>query len=203
MKFGTALLGRLASPAGLVLAGLCFLLPFVSVSCSSGPSEEHVEMTLSYSGKDLVAGGWPDLHYVDSQQTVDQADLRRSPLSGTPLAPFPVEPFAVAVVTLLAVGIVAALIRRAAPRQLAVGTVALVSAVLLVGAELRARNEAARQLEPYTGQTIEQLRDRIDLARGFWLALAVLLAVGCGSIVRYVWHSRSTDANRPTQADAA
>ena len=202
MKLGTALLGRLTSPAGLVLAGLCFLLPFVSVSCASGPPEEHFEMTVSYSGKDLVVGGWPDLNYVDSRQTVDETDLRRSPADGTPLAPFPVEPFAVAVVTLLAVGIVAALIRKAEPRQLAVATVALVSAVLLVGAEVRGRNEAARQLVPYTGATIEQLRDRIDLARGFWLALAALLAVGCGNIVRYVWHARPTGASRPAPADA-
>jgi hypothetical protein len=181
------LLARLASPAGFVLVGLCFLLPFLTVSCSIDEPHERIRGSLSYSGTDLVGGGRPDLHLRIDQFSVgtsriDETDMRREPFQRRPVDPIAVQPFAVATVVLLAAGALAGLLRPASLRRVTAGGTALVAAVLLVGALLLARNAAARQLAPLVG-TVAQARDKIGLGAGAVLALGVLLVLGVGNIV--------------------
>ena len=53
---------RLGSPAGLVLAGLCLGLPFLSASCDS-PEQPHVQWEVTYTGADVLTGGRPDVAF--------------------------------------------------------------------------------------------------------------------------------------------
>jgi hypothetical protein len=213
MRQTPPLVRRLVSPTGFLLAGLCFLLPFVTVSCSSDNEGQHVEVTLSYTGVDLVTGGRVNYHLESTggtggTQRIDEPNLRRSPGSNTPIPPVPVEPFAVAVVTLIGVGIAVGLIWDTAVRRVAAGAVGMVAAVLLVGAGLRARSEAARELQPYVGQqSYERVHDMVDFGLGFWLALAALLAVGLGNLAWYVWrpppHTGGVGGPEPVPVDHA
>jgi hypothetical protein len=53
--------GRWFSPVSLTLAGLCFLLPFVTVSCDApgGYGRAAAGGTTTYNGVDLMVGGEP------------------------------------------------------------------------------------------------------------------------------------------------
>jgi hypothetical protein len=55
--------GRWFSPVSLTLAGLCFLLPFVTVSCDApgGFGRAAPGGTTTYTGVDLMVGGRPDV----------------------------------------------------------------------------------------------------------------------------------------------
>jgi hypothetical protein len=55
--------GRWFSPVSLTLAGLCFLLPFVTVSCDTpgGFGRAAQGGTTTYNGIDLMVGGAPDV----------------------------------------------------------------------------------------------------------------------------------------------
>jgi hypothetical protein len=181
-----ALLGRLASPAGLLLAGLCFALPFLTVSCSGEDGGRSFRGSLSYTGGDLVVGGRVDLQYETRDERgvrrVEVTNLERSPVGGSPVEPIPVEPFAVAGVALLGVGMLAGLLRPAGLRRLVTGTAVLVAAILLVGATLRSRNRMGEQIAPLLSDTKTRDTDMIDFGYGLWLALGLLLVVAVGNI---------------------
>jgi len=55
--------GRWFSPVSLTLAGLCFVLPFVTVSCDApgGFGRAAPGGTTTYTGVDLMVGGEPDV----------------------------------------------------------------------------------------------------------------------------------------------
>ncbi len=62
MARASSLIGRLASPTGFLLVGLCFVLPFLTASCDTQADGQRVRGALSYTGADLV-GGRVDLYY--------------------------------------------------------------------------------------------------------------------------------------------
>ena len=181
-----ALLGRLASPAGLLLAGLCFALPFLTVSCSGEEGGHPFRGSLSYTGGDLVVGGRVDLQYETRDERevrrLDVTNLERDPVSGGPVEPIPVEPFAVAGAALLGVGVLAGLLRRAGLRRLAAGTSVLVAAILLVGGTLRSRSRMGEQIAPLIGDTKTRDTEMINFGYGLWLMLGLLLVVAVGNI---------------------
>jgi hypothetical protein len=181
-----SLLGRLASPAGLLLVGLCFALPFLTVSCSGEEGGQSFQGSLSYTGGDLVVGGRVDLRYETRDERgvhrVDVTNMERDPVNSSPVEPIPIEPFAVAGVALLGAGVLAGLLRPAGLRRLAAGTAALVAAIVVVGGTLRSRNRMAEQLAPLLSDTKTRDTDMIDFGYGFWLALGLLLIVAVGNI---------------------
>jgi hypothetical protein len=200
-----ALLGRLASPAGLLLAGLCFALPFLTVSCSGEEGGQSFSGSLSYTGGDLVVGGRVDLQYETRDERgvrrVDVTDLERSPGSDSPVEPIPVEPFAVAAVALLGVGVLAGLLRPAGLRRLAAGTAALVAVILLVGGTLRSRSRMGEQIAPLLSDTKTGAADMIDFGYGLWLALGLLLVVAVGNIAGSLRVPAPGERSEPAEHD--
>ena len=180
-----SLFGRLASPGGLLLVGLCFTLPFLTVSCSGREGGQSFQGSLSYTGGDLVVGGRADLHYETRDERgvhrVDVTNMERDPV-GNPVEPIPVEPFAVAGAALLGAGALAGFLRPAGLRRLAAGTAASVAAIFLAGAALRSRNRMADQLAPLLSDTKTRNTEMIDFGYGFWLALGLLMVVAVGNV---------------------
>ncbi len=180
------LLSRLLSPAGFVLVGLLFLLPFVGVSCSA---PEIGSVDASYSGFDLVTGGDP-AYEVDSPI----ADQAAPP--GLEMPTPGVTPLAVAVLVLLLVGVGCALLARPTVRLAVAGGVAALAAVLLVVTEVVARSglvdsiaEAAvvvrqstsQNLDPVTGKDF--LAGVVGIRFGFWVTLGALVVLSAGNLV--------------------
>jgi hypothetical protein len=187
MARASSLIGRLASPTGFLLVGLCFVLPFLTASCDTQADGQRVRGALSYTGADLV-GGRVDLYYEAEArdergvQRLEETDLKRSPVGGGPVEPIPVQPLAVAAVALLGAGALAGLLRPSGLRRLTAGALALVAAALLVGGSLRATDQMAAQLAPLTGEAIGKTRDLIAFGSGFWSAVSLLLLLGVGNI---------------------
>lgn len=174
-----ALLNRLLSPAGFVLVGLLFLLPFATASCGA--------FAFTYTGVDLAAGNRPapDPRLValardrGTSPTELNAELRRSlhPVS----AQWPVT---------LAIGIVVVgvlttvLVRRAGVRAAAAMCVALAAAVALLAAEIVASDAVyqrfAADAVPVMGTDADDFV-AVDGAYGFWLALGVLVVLFVGN----------------------
>ena len=188
MAQASSLIGRLASPTGFLLVGLCFVLPFLTVSCDTQADGQRVRGSLSYTGADFVVGGRVDLYYEAEArdergvQRIEETDLKQSPIGGGPVEPIPVQPLAVATVALLGAGVLAGLLRPSGLRRLTAGALALVAAVLLVGGSLRATDQMAAQLAPLTGEAIGKNRDLIAFGSGFWSAVGLLLLLGVGNI---------------------
>lgn len=74
-------LARGLTPAAFVLAGPCFLLPFVSVSCAApgGFGRAAPGGTTSYTGLDLVTGGAPTVTAGQLRPAQQQRDDRLPP----------------------------------------------------------------------------------------------------------------------------
>jgi hypothetical protein len=79
--------GRALSPTTLILAGLCFALPFVTVSCATpgGYGRAAQGGTVSYTGVDLAVGGHPDVTPTDKIRPADQQREDRLPAQPTAL----------------------------------------------------------------------------------------------------------------------
>jgi hypothetical protein len=165
--------GRGLNPAGLILAGVCFALPFVTVACDipGGYGRAAPGGTTTYTGFDLVIGGEP---------AVAPADKIR------PLPPghddeLPPQPAAIAVLVLL-VGAAGVALTVAQPRlrrgSLAVLTGVAATALLvnqaLVEAEIAVRVGEQLTQPPAAGKAV---RDYVDTGPGFVAGLALLVAL--------------------------
>ena len=124
---------RLGSPLFFVLAGLCFLLPFTTVSCGAAPFQAVTSSGSSagvtpnsganlverscdmYSGINLVSGGAPSVYYSPQGGCglFPPANQNGSPATadtgGVPLGP---QPLMLLVLAAILVGLVASLTRR-------------------------------------------------------------------------------------------
>ncbi len=165
--------GRWFSPTTLILAGLCFALPFVSVACDTpgGYGRAAPGGTTTYTGFDLVVGGQPDVAPPDKvRPPAQRLDDRLWP-----------QPAAAAVLVLIVAGTALALrmgeprLRRASVAALAgVAATALLVNQALVEAELAVRvGEQLTQPLP-AGKVI---RDYVQTGSGFGLSLLLLLLV--------------------------
>jgi hypothetical protein len=109
--------GRLLSPTSLILAGVCFALPFVAVGCDTpgGYGRAAAGGTTTYSGLDLAFGGRPDVSPPDKIRPVaEQRDDRLPP-----------QPTALIVLVLVAAGTGVAITLE--DRRTRRGAVALIS----------------------------------------------------------------------------
>jgi hypothetical protein len=109
--------GRWLSPTTFILAGLCFALPFVTVSCGTpgGYGRADTGGTTSYSGVDLAIGGRPDV--TPPERILPAASQREDRL--------PPQPAAVIVLVLVATGTGVAI--AMGDRRARRGTVAMIA----------------------------------------------------------------------------
>jgi hypothetical protein len=185
-----ARVSRLWSPVGLLLAGLLFALPFLTVSCTGpGPAgRTGTSLTYTFQGTDLLTGGHADLTWRQdrdgrSERVLAADDYRSSGGNGQPPGlPIDAQPFAIVAVVLLLAGVAAALAPIRELRALGAGAAALLAATALVLSETQAYRalvgDAARYAPAYgTTGAGGAAQDAVRTAYGFWLALGVLAAV--------------------------
>jgi hypothetical protein len=204
-----ALLRRLLSPGGFVLVACCFLLPFVTVSCSNTPG-----VSATYTGKDLVVGGRADFAVPDEYRPQVESDFPPDqaavPSPSEMLAPYtkPIErqPLAALVLLVVVIGVLAVAIGPPWPRTLVAGGAGLIGAVFLVGAEVVARRAAVARINadagPLVGPTATSephIVTGVSNGSGFWLALLLLCLLAGGNLIHLVRLSR-VPAIQPAEA---
>jgi hypothetical protein len=189
-------IGRGFSPTALILAGLCFLLPFVTVACDTpgGYGRAAPGGTTTYTGVDLVVGGEPG---------VSPPDKVRPPAAGVEaqLVPQP----AAAVVLLLVVAATGFAIRVRDPRGRRAGVAALAvvaATALLVNQALVEAELAVRVGNQLTGALPpgKALRDYIHTGPGFGLCLLLLILVAVVNAIGW-WRARPRPALVAKPAD--
>lgn len=176
IRTALARLRRLAgwlSPAGLFLAGLLLLLPFVAVSCEApgGYGRGAAGSTTTYTGVDLVTGDEPEVSPADQLVPPDQA--REDTLG--------VQPLAVAALLLIVAALVASIVLvTPLRRQLVVAGLAGLAALSLVAAQVAVRALLTSRLREQLAAPLpagKQVGDYVQTQPGFWLCLLTLLAV--------------------------
>jgi hypothetical protein len=170
--------GRFFNPVTLVLAVLCFTLPFVTVACDTpgGYAGATPGGSSTYNGVALVVGGEPEVTDGHEQPVPAGEDDRLPPQPALAAALLAIVAAAVLTIT---VGHQRA--RRAAVAVLAAvgGTAPLVGQVL-VEAELRVRvSDHLARLAAEGGQLdpAKTADDYVQTGQGFQLCLALLAVV--------------------------
>jgi hypothetical protein len=169
----------------LVLAGLSFVLPFVTVSCDvpGGYGRAAPGGTTTYTGLDLATGGSPDVAPIEKVRP--RGEWREDRL--------PPQPAADAVLLLILAGTVLAVTvsdrrgRRATVAVLAgVAATALLVNQALAEADLRVRvgEQMTRPLP--AGKVV---RDFVHTGPGFVVCLILLLLVGVINLIGW-WRAR-------------
>ncbi|MEU7865275.1 Hsp70 family protein [Dactylosporangium sp. NPDC049140] len=168
----TTLRRRWLSPVTLVLALLCFVLPFATVSCGLPDGYGHARPggTTKYNGLDLALGGRPD---VAADQLRPAGEWREDRLGPQPLY--------VGALVVVGVALVAALMLARPRRRRAVvaGLGALAGLSLVAGQALVVSRLAERVREQSAVPAGKDARDFVGTGAGFWLTL-VLLALLLG-----------------------
>jgi hypothetical protein len=175
-------IGRSLSPSALILAGICFAFPFVTVACDTpgGFGRAAPGGTTSYSGVDLIFGSRPDVGPPDK--------LRPAP-AGQDDRLWP-QPAAGIVLVLIVAGTALSItlsdrrVRRATVAALAgVAATALLVNQALVESELAVRvGEQLTQPLP-AGKAI---RDYVNTGPGFVFCLALLVPVSLVNAVGWL-----------------
>ena len=210
------------SPSLLVIAALCFLLPFVGVSCNAGATSAAVGNALSQIGgtagaaviqceqslssQDLVSVTGVDLLTGSSPSLMSNfPGCQTSFPSQAGLLPgFGVHALLVVALILIVAGILAALL-RGRRRSLAAGGAAFISVALIVinnlsvqGSIVNSFQQASAALPTAAGSTpdIGSVLN-VHAALGFWLAVGALLltiAINAAALLpaRRITSSRSS-----------
>jgi hypothetical protein len=171
--------GRWFNPVTLLLALLCFALPFVAVGCDTpgGYAGAQAGGTTSYNGVALVVGGKPDVTPKEKQRPVPEGENDRLP---------PQPAVAAALLAIIAAGALAIGVRQVRMRRAAVAVVALAAAAaLLVGqvlveAELTVRVSDHLARMAAQGVALNQAKtahDYVLSGQGFRLCLLLLVLV--------------------------
>ena len=197
---------RAAGPAGLILAGLCLLLPFLSASCDS--DEQRVRWQVTYTGTDLLTGGRPDIDFTDDvtrepRHRLDDAEVDQ--LLGAPPPRLPRQPVAWLAAALLVAALAATALPSRRWRTTATAGLALAAAIVLAGAVMLARPDAidavasvvsrvgaTSSVRPGAGVS-GQVRDLFRFRYGFWTAIALTSTVAVANIAGLVAATRRTD----------
>lgn len=170
---GLHVLGRTVSPAALVLALLCFLMPFIAVACDTPGGYGRVSQggTTSYTAVDLATGGAPN---VTPDQLLPEAQRRDDRLDWQPLF------------VLTALLVLSGLAANVGLRRWRAGVtagVAMAAAVVLIGAQLRARSELVQRVAEQAGLSPSQAGKHVVAQNGFWLCLMLLLAAALAAVL--------------------
>lgn len=172
------LVRRLLSPAGFLLVAICFVLPFVTVSCeSSGGDPPGVIAEGTYSGVDMVVGGAPDLTWqgLGRDDLPEDLQAQEDPEEPEPLDP---QPLAILAAVAIALGVAAALLPTRWARTLAGLGCAAIGVVTLIGAELVLLSDIQHQInEGGLDEAGAGVEARVRPRFGFWLAALFLLGL--------------------------
>ncbi|MGH3647056.1 MAG: hypothetical protein ACRDTM_07760 [Micromonosporaceae bacterium] len=183
---------RLLSPGGFVLVAVCFLLPFLTVSCEA---EGH-RGELTYQGTDLVVGGAPDVA-MDGMTRDELPEALRSNEQVKELEGLEPQPFAIASLLLILVGAATALLPTVWSRALGGLACAAVAVMFLVAAQTILRSDLRAGLDPEAAQAVGvQISDRY----GFWLAVGLLAGVTALNLLLLVIASREPPEAGPDDA---
>ncbi|HLT11745.1 MAG TPA: hypothetical protein VK028_13235 [Micromonosporaceae bacterium] len=189
MRQSVGRLGRWFSPTGLVLAGLCFALPFVTVACDTpgGYGRAAPGGTTTYTGFDLALGDEP---------TVSPPEKLRPLPAGQDDRLWP-QPAAIAVLVLVIGGVAYAVtVRDARTRRAGVAVVGAVAmTALLVNQALVESELAVRVGEQLTGPPPagKGVRDFVQTGAGFVACLLVLALVTAVNVIGW-WRTRPRPA---------
>ncbi|BCJ73971.1 hypothetical protein CS0771_35150 [Catellatospora sp. IY07-71] len=173
--------GRVFSPAGLVLAGLLFLAPFLAVSCDApgGYGRAAPGGTTTYTGWDLATGGTPDVtedHLLPAAQRRDDV--------------LPPQPLAGAVLVLLVIGVlVAAGVGRARTRRGVVAALAAIAALFLLVNQATVRVLLEERLREQLSAPLpagKEIGDFVHDQGGFAFSLLALVLVALGNLAGWV-----------------
>ncbi|GAA4243034.1 hypothetical protein GCM10022255_000370 [Dactylosporangium darangshiense] len=166
---------RWLSPATLVLALLCFVLPFATVSCGLPDGYGHAKPggTTQYNGLDLALGGKPD---VQADQLRPAGEWREDRIEPQPLYAAALLVLGTALVTALA------LTRQRRRRALVAGLGALAGLSLVAGQALVVNRLADRIREQSAVPAGKEARDFVGTGAGFWLTLVLLALLVAGNL---------------------
>jgi hypothetical protein len=168
---------------GFLLAGLCFVLPFVTVSCDApgGYGRAAAGASTAYSGIDLAVGGQPDVDGALRPPAARQPDR------------LPVQPLALAGLLLVLAGaVVVGTVRAARTRRGTAGVLAVAGAAAVAAAVTTAQAVVETRL-------VEQLTvpmpaghragDYVATGRGAGLCLTLLAVLGVLNLAGW-WRAR-------------
>ena len=192
-----SLVDRLLSPAGFGLVLLMFLLPFVTVSCSTEVVDDPaagsslvaggpVTLDVDFTGVDLLTGASPDISLTapmadGTPQTVLLPDEDAAELERQFGAYHPVQPLVVIAAVVLFAGMVLTLVlplRRSVP----IGAAGALAAIVLLTVQVAAVSPRLAS-RAYAEQADAEALAGLDVTMrtvpsfGFYSAVAVLLAV--------------------------
>jgi hypothetical protein len=186
--------GRSLNPVTLVLAALCFLLPFVSVSCDTpgGYAGATPGGASTYNGVALVIGGEPEV--TDGhERPVPEGQEDRLP---------PQPALAAALLAILAAAVLTITVAHQRARRAAVAVLAAVggTAVLvgqaLVEAELRVRVSDHLAQLAQDGVRLDPAKnagDYVHTGQGFQLCLVLLAILAAANGIGW-WRGRPRPA---------
>lgn len=183
------LVGKLVSPTGLVMVLLCFLFPFVTISCES----VVVDYEATYHGTDFVVGGDPDVEVNGPGSGADEEEPDQDAHVGP-------QALALLAVICIVAGIVVALLPYARltahptrARTVATAAAAGLALVFLVSNQIAVVGHIVDELAGTDGEIVSEseAEDMVDSRFGFWLAFALLLAVVAANLLELGWRRLS------------
>jgi hypothetical protein len=168
---------RWFSLTGFALAVLCFLLPFLTVSClPSDYGRSGAGGTTTYTGIDLVTGGEPR---VDEEHVLPAERGREDRVSPRPLA-------VAALAVIVAGAVAAAVLTVPVLRRAVVAATAAVAAVELLLNQALTQQVLADRVREQLTQPLPAGREAVDYVRtqnGFWLCLSVLVLTAAANTI--------------------
>lgn len=184
---------RLLSPAGFILVILCFLFPFIAVSCQSPVGSVSVE----YSGNSLAFGGQPSI-------STSEGDVPHE--SGVP--PATPQPLALLAYLLTLAGLFTGLIPSVRARLRTTAIIAGTATLFVIINETAVYNRIVSQLAGRSGSQFGSdlgslptaaASNLVHTQAGFWLAMLLLLAITTLNIVELVRTRAAPDALGPPE----
>ena len=190
------LIGRLLSPAGFGLVLLLFLLPFLSVSCST----DGGDVVATFSGVDMLIGGEPDLVAPTSDAEAQEAQRTIVAVFHDSLD---AEPLAILAALAVLFAMATTLIGERLARHAIGAGLAVVAAALLGGAYVRATGHVGDAIRAIS-EPPDTLAYSVAPRYGFWVCVGLLLALAAGHLAAMVraWKGPA-DAPRPDELDEA
>jgi hypothetical protein len=177
--------GRWFSLTGLVLAGLCFLLPFALVSCDAPGGYGRVKAggSTTYTGVDLATGDEPDVTRTHLRPAAEQREDQLPP-----------QPLVIAAFALILAGAAAVILFRdpnvRRPTVALAGAIAavfLAAAALAVPATLEARLQEQLTAPMPAGKSAA---DFVHVGNGLWLSLVLVCLAAVANAVAWLLGKR-------------